>query len=423
MYIHDPAEHRRAKPPEPPRDADRWRSTPADRIVALQRAAGNRAVTRLVQRVVTLDNPDDIELVPQVVGDQRIKEIVTAVIEERYLPELSQVIAEMTAPEVKLHFRTEAKLRNAVLDRLQTRYVAGVATAAPKLAQLAKAEGAASLAWALKIVHFDVNEAESLLTQLAAVVEPADLAAQVTDVFGNFDGPGSTFGGGVSDWLKGKQNQVDGLLAEMRVVAGIDPGSLAAHSRINMGQKAEAKNPEYGMPVTGPSKRKKPAPKMLSVKVDIRYTDTAGTTWLVEHAEGVDGLRKKVTREPAQRKAYEAVRGEATVPTNLKYICTDGTGWIKLANGDHGGPSPLTVLAGNVWYLELAGQSFTPQQLAIAADKGEKVYKAFKAVDVGKHFLKAWKTLPDLIADDDPAQRFQDATGCQRQDAPAELIT
>jgi hypothetical protein len=421
MHIPDPAVHRRAKPPEPPLEVDRLRATRADRIVALQRAAGNHAVTRLLQRVVTLDNPDSIDLVPEQVDDTRLKEIVTKEIHESYLPELAQVAAEMTGPTVKLHFRTEAKLRNAVLERLQARYVGGVGTAAPKLAALAKEQGAASLAWALKIVEFDVAEAESLITTLQAVVEPDDLAAQVTDVFGKFDGPGIAFAGGIGNWLKGKQAQVDGLLAELRVVAGIDPGSLAANSRFNMGKKMEAKNPDFGKPVDASAKKKqKPAPEMLSVKVDIRYTDAAGITWLVEHADGVEGLRKKVTREVAQRKAYEAVRDQATA-TSLKYICSEGLGWIKLANQDHGQPSPLTVMAAGVWYLELAGESFTPQQVAVAAHKGAQVYKAFKAVDIGKFSAKAWKSLQDLVADDDPVGHFETATGCQRVDATVEV--
>jgi len=422
MHIPDPAVHRRAKPPEPPLDVDRLRATRADRIVALQRAAGNHAVTRLLQRVVTLDDPDSIDLVPEQVDDTRIKEIVTQEIHESYLPELAQVAAEMTGPTVRLHFRTEAKLRNAVLERLQARYVSGVGTAAPKLAALADEQGAASLAWALNIVEFDVGEAERLITTLEAVVEPTDLTAQVTDVFGNFDGPGIAFAGGIGNWLRGKQAQVDGLLAELRVVAGIDPGSLQANSRFNMGKKMEAKNPEFGKPVDASAKKKqKPPSEKLSVKVDIRYTDAAGTTWLVEHADGVEGLRKKVTREVAQRKAYEAVRDQATTTTSLKYICSEGAGWIKLANQDHGNPSPLTVMAAGVWYLEVAGESFTPQQVGIAAHKGAQVYKAFKAVDVGKFSPKAWKSLQQLIADDDPVGHFQTATGCEIVDAKVEV--
>ncbi len=410
MHIPDPAAHRRAKP-EPPLETDRSRSARADRIVALQRTAGNHAVTRLLQRVVTVDDPDSIDLIPKTLDDQQIKKIVTQEIPENYLPELALVAEAMAGPTEKAHFRTEAKLRNAVLDRLQSRYVSGIGVAAPKLAGLAGVDGAASLAWALKIVKINVPEAESLITKLEAVVEPTDLTAQVTDVFGRFEGPGTVFKGGVGNWLKGKQIQVDGLLAELRVVAAIDPGSLLVGSRINMGKKMEAKNPEAGK--QAPESTRKP-PAMVSVKVDIRYTDDTGTTWLVEHADGIEGLRKKVSREVAQRKAYEAVRDQADTPTKLKYICSDGAGWIKLANKDHGHVSPLAEMTKGSWYLDVAGVSYTPQELAIAADKGEQVYGAYTANEVGRHFHKAWGSLQALIADGDPAGHFHEATGIAR---------
>jgi hypothetical protein len=399
-------------------------ATPVDQVLAMQRGVGNQAVARVLARTVTL--PRKVTHDPEVVTAEQMKKLVEAKVTPGLLPELDEELGVMAGPDFTKHFADEPRLVNGVLTRMEQRYMAAIAISHPKAtAIVTKHGGVNTLAWAVRLTKFPAD-LEELLTKLGPLVESEDLEHQMKDVFGKGEPMGQKLAGGGAKWISGKQAQIDGLIAELRVAGRISPESLTLTEteKMRFGKKFTAKVPEKTEGQGQGEGESTSAQKLVetSVKADLSYTDSDGVLWFVEIAEGVEGLRKKVTRLDAhQRAAYQTVAQSKGKTTRLKYVCVDPDGWMKLCNLDRKNPSPVSEMARGGWILELGGQTLTTQQLELAGHNALLLYGNYTANTIGRHYRKVWPTLTAFAADTNPVSAFTQATQLQ-PDAVKEIV-
>ena len=377
---------------------------PADRVLAMQRGAGNQAVARMLSRTVTLKAADSHDREPQ--SAEQVKAIVTARVPAQLLPELDAEIANMVGPSFTADYASEQKLFSGVIECLQRRYAQSVGQSHPRAAAIVgQSGGTGTLAWTVRLAAFPAD-LEDLLARLEPLVEAEDMRRQFKDVFGKAEGmAGKLADGRHVAWIKGKQAQLDGLLAELRVAGRTSADQLAAQEKMRFGKKFSA--PSAATPTESSGGTSSHRPQEVSVKADLSYTDSAGVLWFVEIAEGVEGLRKKVTRLDAhQRAAYQAVAKAQSKPTRLKYVCVDPAGWMKLCNVDKDQPSPAAVMAQGGWTLDLGNEALSTAQLAQAGHNGLLLYGNYSADTIGRNYRKVWSSLSAFAADTDPVSKF-----------------
>jgi hypothetical protein len=388
--------------------------TPAELVLALQRGAGNQAVARMLSRTVTLPSGTDGAREPQ--SAEQVKKIVTGRVPADKLPELDAEIADMVGRDFDRDYASEQKLFSGVIDRLGSRYGRAVAQSHPRATAIAtRFGGQGTLAWTVKLVEFPADF-EQLIAQVEPLVEAADIQRQFNDVFAKVDAMGTRLADGAhEDWIGGKQTQLDGLVAELRVAGRMSADQLAPSEKMRFGKKFIAPSePSKSESSSSSGASKQRPPKEVSVKADLSYTDSAGVLWFVEIAEGVEGLRKKVTRLDAhQRDAYQKVAKAQAKPTRLKYVCVDPDGWMKLCNVDKKQPSPVSVMADGGWILELGSELLSTAQLAQAAHNGVLLYGNYTADTIGRRYRNVWKSLSAFVGDDNPVSTFTAATQLQ----------
>jgi hypothetical protein len=336
---------------------------------------------------------------------------VTARISAHLLPELDAEIAVMVGPNFERHYANEQKLFSGVIERMQARYERAVGQSHPRAtAIVGQSGGTGTLAWAVKLLTFPAD-LEELLARLEPLVEAEDMKRQFKDVFGRAEGMATKLAdGGHAAWISGKQAQLDGLMAELRVTGRTSADQLAPSEKMRFGKKFSAPSASTQTESSAGTSAKKPQQE-VSVKADMSYTDSAGILWFVEIAEGVEGLRKKVTRLDAhQRAAYQTVAKAQTKPTRLKYVCVDPDGWMKLCNVDKKQPSPASVMADGGWILELGNESLSTAQLAQAGHNGLLLYGNYTANTIGRRYRTVWNSLSAFAADTNPVSTFTSAT-------------
>jgi hypothetical protein len=383
----------------------------AEWALAMQRRAGNQAVAGMLSRTVTLPAAGSKDREPQ--SAEQVKAIVTARISAQVLPELDAEIAVMVGPDFQRHYADARKLFGGVIERLQARYAGAVAQSHPRATAIVGESGVGTLAWAVTLLRFPAD-LEQLLARLEPLVEAEDMKRQFKDVFGKAEGmSGKLADGKHAAWISGKQAQLDGLMAELRVTGRTSADQLAQTEKMRFGKKFSALSAPTQTESSGGTSTTQPQQE-VSVKADLSYTDSAGTLWFVEIAEGVEGLRKKVTRLDAhQRAAYQTVAKAQTKPTRLKYVCVDPDGWMKLCNVDKKQPSPATVMAQGGWILELGNETLSTAQLAQAGHNGLLLYGNYTANTIGRRYRTVWSSLSAFAADTNPVSTFTSATSLQ----------
>lgn len=365
----------------------------------MQRGAGNQAVARMLSRTVTLWNPTSRLEEPQTA--EYVKNVMTTRIPEQFLPELDLEIAFMVGPDFKHHYASDLKLYNGVFTRLQDRYKRSVTQSHPRAVAMVGEAGIGVFAWATRTITVP-DDLETLLGKVGPLVEDADMKNQFKDVFGSDEGMSTKLGNTQRPaWIKGKQSQLDGLMAELRVAGRTSADQLAPQEKMRFGKKFSTPSPTNEK-------------EEVSVKADLSYTDSAGVLWFVEIAEGVEGLRKKVTRLDAhQRAAYQTVAKAQTRTTRLKYVCPDADGWMKLCNVDKKQPAPVSALAEGGWLLDLGNESLSTKQLELAAHHGKLLYGNYTAGTIGKKYRTVWTSLAAFAADTNPVSTFTSVTSLQ----------
>ena len=81
------------------------------------------------------------------------------------------------------------------------------------------------------------DDLESLLAKLGPLVEDADMKRQFKDVFGSDDGMSTKLVGQRASWISGKQVQLNGLMAELRVAGRTSAEQLAPQEKMRFGKK------------------------------------------------------------------------------------------------------------------------------------------------------------------------------------------
>lgn len=375
----------------------------------MQRGAGNQAVLRMLARTVTLGGGHEEQ------SEKQVTEIVAAFIDPKALAldEFSAEIAAMVvaAPPAS-HYREERKLVTGVVTRVEQRCVEGLRRALPGAAALA-GEGVGTLAWAHKLLVIP-DDLDVLVATLEPVVPVEDMKHQFKDVFGKDETIAEKLKReGFAAWCAGKQAQIDGLVAELRIASVTKDQELGAGEKIYFGRQFTAPLPSTeGEGAKEPSSAKARRPQEVRVKADLSYKDRDGKLWFTEVAEGVEGLRKKVTRLKAhQRDAYQRVA--ESQKAGLKYVCSNSEGWMKLCKQDKKEPSPVSVMAAGGWILQLGNETLTNEQLAKAAHNAELLYGNYVADTIGRRYLSAWKSLTEFTADTDPVSTFIDQTSAK----------
>ena len=279
----------------------------------------------------------------------------------------------------------------------------------PQAATLA-GEGIGTLAWAHRLLRIPAD-LDVLVAALQPVVPAENMRHQFKDVFQKDDTIAERlkrdrFG----DWCSGKQAQIDGLVAELRIASNIKDQELGPNEMLYFGRQFAAPLPsteDEGAEESFTKTRRRP--QEVRVKADLSYRDRDGRLWFAEVAEGVESLRKKVTRlDSHQRFAYQQVA--QTQNAGLKYICSNSEGWMKLCKKDKREPSPVSVMAAGGWLLQLGTETLTNEQLQKAAHNAGPLYGNYRAETIGPLYLSAWQSLTGFAQDSDPVATFMDKT-------------
>jgi hypothetical protein len=359
--------------------------------------------------------------------DQQSEKQVTKIVADALDPavvaldEFPAEIAEMVgADPPALHYREDGKLVSGVVTRVQRRCVDVLRGALP-LAAAQAGEGVGTLAWAHRLLNVP-NDLEVLVAALQPVVPAEDMKHQFKDVFTKDESIAEKLKPArFARWCLGKQSQIDGLVAELRIASAIKDRELGADESLFFGRQFSAPLPSTeGEDAKQPSSSKsRRPPQELRVKADLSYKDRSGKLWFAEVAEGVEGLRKKVTRLDAhQRHAYQRVA--QTQNAGLKYVCSNSDGWMKLCKRDKKEPAPVSVMADGGWILQIGAETLTNEQLARAAHNGGLLYGNYRAETVGKRrevggplYLSAWRSLTEFAQDPNPVSTFLSKTSKQ----------
>ena len=315
---------------EPAREQRRVAATDASvpAVLALQRAAGNRAVAMLARTVQFVDQHGTVEIARATPA--QLQGVLDRLGHNDVAQRLLMPAAVRLSHSSTLHsFKTDETFRSKVVALTMEQYGAeaarrwralGAVLTDEQLARFALLDRLMQEEWAAGTGSKPFgNQIEDLVDRCARspTVDMPSLTRELQHKLDYKDEPSEVFKNSGA-LLQGKEGELFGLVGELKTLLDLGPSALRS------GTKAESSR-EYDIDIGG---------NASTQEVDVTFVTAGGTRVFVEVAASVSKLHGKLGADgSAQRQRYEALLA-AQPGATLAYAVGGLRNWYELFDGE-----------------------------------------------------------------------------------------